>query len=139
MRGIILRKSSLVLGVVVVAVFAVSTSGCAPVPVRYVSAPGARGRVVDADSRVAIRGALVTVSRPNASPAQTRSAGDGSFRVLRQHRWYVYDALHPKKCLYVCADATLTIEQDDYESFATNIHWIDVLEAGEIGLSRSDR
>ena len=121
--------------VLAVAVASVWLSGCAPLQTRYTSAPGATGRVVDADTHAPIRGALVTVTRPEDSPAQTKTARDGKFRVSSQHRWFFRDALRPCKHIYISAPAILTVEHEGYRVDVTQIQTgEDVLDVGEISL-----
>jgi hypothetical protein len=111
------------------------TTGCLPIPRRYTSGPGAKGRVVDATSHQRIHGAFVTLTRPQGSPAQTKTSRDGHFRIPNQDRWYVYDALRPHKLVYLPGPAILTIDHEGYRVYVTNTQpGVDLIDTGIINL-----
>ena len=131
--------------------------GCAPYPIRYVSAPGVTGRAVDADTGYPIEAARVTVNpnwqltswshivasvAPGGPPrARDRTLCDGHFQVPIQHRCYMADALRRNRTALGGADATVIIEHADYQPFITNIRagnfW--VYDLGQVGLARISR
>ena len=109
--------------------------GCVPVTNRYVSAPGAVGRVVDGDARTPVAGAVVAVSRNDSPPAEAHTRKDGAFRIRAQHRWFVRDLLHPCKHVFVSSSAVMTVEHKSYHTFTADIpHGTEVYEAGEVRL-----
>jgi hypothetical protein len=132
-------------------------SGCAPYPIRYVSAPGVTGCAVDADTGYPIEGARVMVNpdryltscshavtsvAPGGPPrARDSTLPDGHFQVPIQHRYYWADALRRTKTVLAPADATLIVEHANYQPFTTNIRAGDFLvyDLGRVGLTRTNR
>ena len=103
---------------------------------RYVSAPGASGRVVDAQSGMPVAGALVTVTRQDGPDAQTRSSQKGTFRVHPAHGWYEL----PTGGIWISCPATLTVEHEEYQAYRTNIGpYVEKFKAGEVRLERTTK
>ena len=107
------------------------STGC--VPMRYMSGPAAKGRVVDAKSQAPIEGASVTLTRSKGSAAQTSSSKDGNFHIRSGHRWYLLNLFHPSKP--IPQSTVLTIDGGSFLSFATNsAPGIKMFDVGEIRL-----
>ncbi len=138
---------------ILIVVFAFALCGCAPG--RYVSAPGASGRVLDAQSRSPVPGALVTLTPawymahftferivipPGGNPSKkSRTLRDGTFRIRPQHRWYMKSAFYTGTVMLVPSPSIVTIEAAGYEPLAANIPMqldVDVVEFGAISLKK---
>lgn len=101
---------------------------------RYVSAPGASGRVIDAQSGMPVAGALVTVTRQEGPYAQTHTSQRGMFRVHPAHGWYQL----PTRGVWISCPATLTVEHGEYQTYRTNIGpCVEKFKAGEVRLERT--
>jgi len=117
----------------VVLVVASWTAGC--IPMRYTSGPGAKGRVVDANSHAPVADAFVTMTRSKGAAAQTTTAKDGKFRIGSRHRWYLLNLFHASTSKPVLQPAVLTITGGSYLTFATNTSpGTTLVDVGEVQL-----
>jgi len=96
---------------VVVLTMSILSTGC--LPIRYVSAHGASGRVVDATTQTPLPEARVALTRPDNSVAKAHTSKEGYFRIPPKHRLYILFPGH-SQLFHVPPAATLSVNREGY-------------------------
>jgi len=115
-----------------------SLSGC--FPYKFTEAPGAKGQVIDKETRAPIEGALVTLS--SSSPANrnnlltTPSLENGSFKIQSNQAWGLYIVPMDPAAI----NGEIKVEKPGYKTKIQNLHTQTmgkgVFELGVIELER---
>jgi hypothetical protein len=103
---------------VVILIVGFLSTGC--LPMRYVSAHGASGRVVDAATGALLSETRVALTRPDNSFAETHTSKQGYFRIPAQHRLYILCPGHAQ-LFHVPPAAILSVSKDGYYSSSRRI------------------
>ena len=94
--------------------------GCVPIP--YRATPRASGRVIDAESRIAIAGATVMVAASGADAVTAKTSSNGMFRVGGSYRWCFRHGLGMQcRSIHASFYPSLEIQMDGYESRVVEI------------------